>query len=146
MVRGYGSGRLWTVSKKENMDWIEQLVCSQEERPHTHLATNRSQLKCLKKPQISEGTQNRRETRAGSLRERFESDIRMIEKTAWQDKKDFTLEVLANLQKDRIYGKGNKSDIPDENLISLTNKMSKKLMVSAVTSWLQHHNQTFFCK
>ena len=89
MVRGYGSGRLWTVSKKENMDWIEQLVCSQEERPHTHLATNRSQSKCLKKPHISEGTQNRRETRAGSLRERFESDIRMIEKTAWQDKKRF---------------------------------------------------------
>ena len=61
-------------------------------------------------------------------------------------KKDFTLEALANLQKDRIYGKGNKSDVFDENLISLTNKMSKKLMVSAATSWLQHHNQTFFCK
>ena len=34
-----------------------------------------------------------------------------------------------------FYGKGKKSDIPDENLLSSTNKMSKKVMVSATILW-----------
>ena len=38
---GYGSRRPTTVSPEENMDLIEQWVCSQEERPHTHLAPRR---------------------------------------------------------------------------------------------------------
>ena len=84
---------------------------------------------------LIEGTQNRRETCAGSLRERFESNIRMIEKTVWEDEKDFTLEVPVNLQNDCVYGKGKKLDIPDENLLSSTSKMSKKVMVSAAISW-----------
>ena len=84
---------------------------------------------------MREGTRNRRESRASSLRERFESNARMIEKTVWQDEKDFTLEVPVNLQNDRVYGKGKKSEIPDANLFSSTNKMSKKVMVSAAISW-----------
>ena len=84
---------------------------------------------------MSKGTRNRRETRAGSLRERFESNICMIEKTVWQDEKDFTLEVPLNLHNDRVYGTGKKSDIPHENFLSSTNKMSKKVMVSAAISW-----------
>ena len=38
MDRGHGSGRPRTVSTGENMDLIEELVCSQETRSHTHLA------------------------------------------------------------------------------------------------------------
>ena len=56
------------------------------------------QFKRLKTPQMSEETQNRRENRAGPLRERSESNMRMIEKTVWQDEKDFILEVLVNLR------------------------------------------------
>ena len=59
----------------------------------------------------------------------------MIEKTVWQDEKDFTLDVPVNLQNDRVYGKGKKSDVPDENLFASTNKMSRKVMVSAAISW-----------
>ena len=59
----------------------------------------------------------------------------MVEKTVWQDEKDFTLEVPVNLQNNRVYGKGRKSDIPDKSLISSTNKQSKKVMVSAAISW-----------
>ena len=103
--------------RKKNMDLIE-------EQPHTHLATrkiaeqtgisrssirrmvkkkrNLKQFKNLKTPQMSEGTRNRRETRAASLRGRFGSNTRMIEQTVWQDEKDFTLEVPVNLQKDRV--------------------------------------------
>ena len=54
---------------------------------------------------MSKRTQNRRKTRACSLRERFES---MIEKTVWQDGKYFTLEVPVNLQNDRVYIKRGK--------------------------------------
>ena len=72
---------------------------------------------------------------AGSVTERFESNIHMIAKTVWQDEKDFTLEVPVNLQNDCVYGKGKKSDIPGEYLFSLTNKMSKKVTVSAAISW-----------
>ena len=59
----------------------------------------------------------------------------MLKKTVWQDEKDFALEVLVNLLNDRVYGKGKKSDITDENLLISTNKMSKKVMVSAAISW-----------
>ena len=40
-----------------------------------------------------------------------------------------------NLQNDRVCGKGKKPDISDENLLSSTNKMSKKVMLSATISW-----------
>ena len=79
---------------------------------------------------MSEGTRKRRGTLAGSLRERFENNICMIEKTVWQDEKDFTLEVPVNLQNNCVYGKRKISDIPDENLLCSTNKMSKKVIVS----------------
>lgn len=67
---------------------------------------NLKQFKCLKTPQMSKGTWNRRETSTGSLRERFENKISMIEKSIWQDEKDFSLEVSINLQNDCVYGKG----------------------------------------
>ena len=70
--------------------------------PHTHLTSRKSakqtgirrssirrmvkkrnlkQFKRLKTSQMSEGTRNKKETRVGSLIERFESTIHMIEKT-----------------------------------------------------------------
>ena len=58
----------------------------------------------------------------------------MIEKTVWQDEKTFTVEVPVSLQNNRVYGKEKKSDIPDENLLSLTNNMSKKAVVFTVVS------------
>ena len=63
-------------------------------------------------------------------RKRNESNIRNKEKTVWEDEKDFTLEVLVNLQNDRVYGERKKSDI-----FSSTDKMSKKVMVSVAISW-----------
>ena len=69
---------------------------------------------------MNKESRNRRENGAGSLRERFESNICMIEKRVWQNKKDFTLEVPVNLQNDCVYSKGKKSDITGENLLSST--------------------------
>ena len=97
---------------------------------------NLKQFKCLKIPEMSEGNQNRRNTSADSFKKRFGSNnIQMIQKRIWQDEKDFTLEVPVNLQNDRVYGKGKKSDILDKNLLSSTNKTSKKVVVFAAISW-----------
>ena len=73
-------------------------------------------------------------------RKRNESNIRNKEKTVWEDEKDFTLEVLVNLQNDRVYGERNKSDI-----FSSTDKMFKKVMVSVAISWYGV-NKGFFWK
>ena len=59
---------------------------------------NLKQFKRLETPKMDEGNRNRRgTTRASSLRERFENNIRMIEKIVWQGEKDFTPEVPVNL-------------------------------------------------
>ena len=156
MNRKEGSGRPRSVTRKENTDLIEELICSQKEGLHTHLAPrkiaeqtgisrssirrmikrrNFRQFKRVKTPEMNDGCRNRRYARAIALAEKFERNTRMIEKTVWQDEKDFTLDVPVNLQNDRVYGKGKKSDVPDENLFASTNKMSRKVMVSAAISW-----------
>ena len=58
---------------------------------------------------MNDGCGNRRYVCTIVLVEKFERNTRMIEKTVWQDEKDFTLDVPVNLQNDRIYGKGKKS-------------------------------------
>ena len=57
----------------------------------------------------------------------------MIVKAVSQDGQDFTLDVPVNLQNDQVYGRGKKSDVPDENLFASTNKMSRKV----ITCFLQ---------
>ena len=150
MNRKEGSGRPRSVTTEENTDLIEELICSQEEAPHTHLAPrkiaeqtgisrssirrmikrrNFRQFKRVKTPEMNDGCRNRRYARAIALAEKFERNTRMIEKTVWQDEKDFTLDVPVNLQNDQVYGKGKKS-VPDENLSASTNKMPRKVMES----------------
>ena len=51
----------------------------------------------------------------------------MIEETVQQYEKNFTLNVLVNLQNDRVYGKGKNFDVSDENFFASTTKMSRKL-------------------
>ena len=42
MGRKHGSERPSTVSVEDNMDLIDELVCSQKKQPHTHLAPRKS--------------------------------------------------------------------------------------------------------
>ena len=142
MNRKEGSGRPRSVTTEENTDLIEELICSQEEVPHTHLASreiaeqigisrssirriikrrNFCHFKRAKTPEMNDECRNRRRAGAIALTEKFEHNNRMIEKTVWQDEKDFTLDVPVNLQNDRVYGKGKKSDVPDDNLFASTN-------------------------
>ena len=81
------------------------------------------------------GCRRRRYAHAIALAEKFDRNARMIEKTVWQDENEFTLDVPIYLQNDRVYGKEKQSDVPDENLFAPTNKISRKIMVSAAISW-----------
>ena len=54
---------------------------------------------------MNHGCHNRRYARAITLAQKFEGNTCMIEKTVWQDEKDFTFDVSVNLQNDWVYGK-----------------------------------------
>ena len=94
---------------------------------------NFRQFKRVKTPEVNDGCRKTRYSCAIALAEKFERNTRMIEKTVWQDEKDFTLDVPVNLENEK--GKGKASDVPGENLFASTNKMSRKVMVSAAISW-----------
>ena len=99
MNRKEGSGKPRSVTTEENTDLIEELICSQEEAPHTYLikylthtprkiveqtGINRSsirrmikrrnfrQLKRVKTAEMNDGYRNRRYARAIALAEKFE--------------------------------------------------------------------------
>lgn len=152
MDRAKGSGRPRTARTEENEAIVEELICSQEEQPHTHQAPRQieknegisrsavvrivndkgiNNFKRCKTTSMNEGTRSRRVNRAVGLIKKFEKNPRMIEKTVWQDEKDFSLHVPVNTQNDRVYYQGKKSDVPDANLNKETKRMSKKVMVSA---------------
>ena len=66
------------------------------------------------------------------MAESFDCNPRLVEKFAYQDEKDFTLEVKStNIQNNRVYLQGKKDQVPDENLFHQKNKQSIKVMVSA---------------
>ena len=155
MNRKEGSGPPRSVTIEENTDLTEEVISSQEEAPHAHLAPRRiaeqtgiscssirrmikrryfHQFKRVKNPKMKDECRNRRYARAIALAGKFECNNHMIEKTVSQDEKDFTLDVPFNLQNDRVYRKGKKSHVPDQNLFASTNKMSRKFMVSLATA------------
>ena len=94
--RRHDAGQPRTVSTEENVDLIEELVCLQKKRLHTHLALRKiteqtrisrtsirrmvkkkrklKQFSHLKTPQLSEGTRNRRKTSSDLL----EKDLKVI--------------------------------------------------------------------
>ena len=156
MDRKKGSGRPVTATTDENMEVVEDLICSQEENPGTHdaprkieekLGISRSsvkrlvkrnelnQFKRIKEPRRDKGQKHRRSVRASGLVEKFRKNARTIEKLVWQDEKDFTLEVPVNTQNDRVYFRGCKSDVPEERLMRQTKRQCKKVMISAAISW-----------
>ena len=69
------------------------------------------------------------------MAESFDCNPRLVEKFAYQDEKDFTLEVPTNIQNNRVYLQGKKDQVPDENLFHQKNKQSIKVMVSACLTW-----------
>ena len=58
-----------------------------------------------------------------------------LPRLAFQDEKDFTLQVKANRRNNRVYSRGLKGDIAPSRLFHEGNKFTRKLMVSAVITW-----------
>ena len=126
MNKKEGSGQSMSVTTEENNNLIEELICSQEEASHSHLAPrtiseqvgiscssirrmakkrNFPQLERVKTPEMNDGCRNRRYAHVIALAEKLERNARMIENTVWQDEKEFALDVPINLQNDGVYGK-----------------------------------------
>ena len=95
-----GSGGPMSVTTEGNTNLIKELICSQEEALHTHLASrkifeqtrisrptirrmikrrNFRQFRRVKTPEMNDGCLNRRYTRAIALAEKFELNTRTIE-------------------------------------------------------------------
>ena len=163
MQRRKGSGRPRSATTDQNIDEVEEMICSQEE-PGTHTHPNNiakslnvsdasirrmikkkgiNQFKRLKTPSTNPGTRARRLQRAIELSKRFERNPRMIERVVFQDEKDFLIDIPTNPQNNRVYYKGRKSDVPEANLCHKTKRLSKKVMVSAGLSWFGATNPFF---
>ena len=84
---------------------------------------------------INNGTRDWRRIKSGNLAECFDRNLRLVEKFTYQDEKDFTLEVPKNIWNNRVYFKGKKNQVPDENVFHQTNKQSIKVIVSACLTW-----------
>ena len=116
------SSRPIAVTAAKNEEKVEKLICLQEDSPGTHKSPRQiekitgimktslrkmvkrngwKKYKRIKTPRISKRTKQRRTERAGALAERF-SHKRSIEKIAFQDERDFTLEVAINHQNSRV--------------------------------------------
>ena len=132
MERQKGSGRPVTVTTPKNQAAVEEMICSQEESPGTHVTPNNiakvlkisdrsvrrmvkskgiRQFKRMKTPHMNEGTRTRRIERAASLLEKFRRNPRMIERAVFQDESDFPLQVWLNNQNDRVYYKNRNFNI-----------------------------------
>ena len=156
MIRRTSSGRPITATTDENNELVEELICSQEDFLGTQQATREiarnvgitrssvrrlvkrrkiNQFKRMTTLHMNNGTRDWRRIRSGNFAERFDRNPRLVEKFAYQDEKDFTLEVPTNIQNNRVYFKGKKDQVPDENLFHQTNKQFIKVIVSACLTW-----------
>ena len=165
MKRRTGSGRPITVTTDEKAELVEELICLVTCFPGTHkspreiarnVGINRrsvrrlvkrrkiNHFKRMKTPHINNGIRDQRTIRSGNLAEHFDRNSRLVEKCAYQDEKDFMLEVPTNIQNKNVYFKGKKDQVPDENLFHQKNKQSIKVMVSGSLTW-NGANKTIFC-
>ncbi|XP_066910471.1 uncharacterized protein [Clytia hemisphaerica] len=156
MDRRKGSGRPRSARTEENEHLVEEMICSQEDEPGTHVTPRNiateleishssvrrifkekgyGQFKRLKTPQMNESTRKRRVDRAAGLAQKFKSNPRMIERAVFQDESDFPLQVPLNTQNDRVYSKGLKKDVRESSLFHETNRQSVKVMISAGLAW-----------
>ena len=150
--RKTSTGWLITVKADKNAELVEELICWQEEFSGTHkcpreIAGNvgisrtlvrglvkrrkTNQFKRMKTPHMNNGT--RRTIRSGNLAESSDRNLRLVEKFAYQDEKDFTVEVLTNIQNNIVYFKGKKT-MYQMRIVSIK-QMSSPLKWWYLLSW-----------
>ena len=148
-----GSGRPGSLSEQQ-MEDIEHMICSQENKPGTHLSQRKiaktlnvtrgsvrrhlqtRKLKAFKRiisPPMSQAVRMKRKTRANNLYKMVSKHD--VKKMVFTDEKDFTLEVPTNRQNNRVYASSKKTDISPGRLYHEKSRFSRKVMVSAGVSW-----------
>jgi transposase len=154
--RRQGSGRPRTARSVENVQTVEDLVLSQEDRPQTHrtqreiareLKISLSSvseiihvdlgLKCFKKRKASELTDANKQTRlqrAKLLLRRFPPSL--VNFIVFTDEKVFTVARPSNSQNDRVYANTSKKRLPASRLLRTRSHFSKSVMVSVGVSAL----------
>lgn len=152
--RKRGSGRPKTALSTDDKRQVDELACSQEERPGQHLSQRKiartlgksrssvqrhlksKNMKAFKRlivPPMSDKVKQKRKSRARHLYQKIGNAE--VQSVVFTDEKDFTLEVPINPQNNRVYGSGKKSDVPPTRLYHEKSRFSKKVMVSAGVSY-----------
>lgn len=154
--RREGSGRPRTARSVENINGVEDLVLSQEDRPQTHrtqreiarelkisqpsvnkIIRHDLHLKCFKKCKASELTDANKLTRlqrAKILLRRFPPSL--VNFIVFTDEKVFTVARPSNSQNDRVYTNTLKKSISSCRLLRTRSHFSKSVMVSVGVSAL----------
>ena len=102
-----GSGRQLIITNEENENLIENLICSQEDNPGSHLSprevekntsiSHTSVRRMIKRRELKQFRRLKTNKRARALVDRFRKS-RFVEKCVWQDEKHFTSDVRLTKQ------------------------------------------------
>ena len=82
---------------------------------------------------MNDSCRQRRTERSDQILQCF-SDC-SLSRLAFQDEKDFTVQVKTNRQNNHVYIKGRKYDVEPRKLFNAGNKFSVKVIVSATVTW-----------
>jgi AraC-like DNA-binding protein len=154
--RKQGSGRPKSARIRRNIERVKELICSQEEDPHSHKSPreieretgiSRSsvrrivkldlQLKTYKRvigQKLNENCKLKRLQRSRQLLERFPTE-RSIRSIWFTDEKSFTVSTPINHQNDRLYSAElKKSQVPESRIVREREHFSRSIMVSVGVS------------
>ena len=155
--RKAGSGRPRTARTEENIEIVEELICSREDEPKSHKTPreiaretgishssvrriakfdlNLTPFKRVKGQKLSAKDEEKRKKRAAKLLRIVLK--RSLKKTFFTDEKIFTVDTPRNTQNDRVYADvTKKNEISDERLYTTKSTFPKKIMVSVGISQL----------
>jgi inhibitor of nuclear factor kappa-B kinase subunit alpha len=156
--RQSGSGRPRTARNNANMEQVQALVLSQEDRPQSHLTQREIarevgisqtsvneivkidlRLKCFKKRRATELTETNKQARLARSRQLLTRYPANLVHFIWfTDEKLFTVASPSNSQNDRLYAAAGtlKKNIPASRLLRTRSTFSKSIMVSVGVSAL----------
>ena len=151
-----GSGRPKSARTRQNIERVSELICSQEDDPHSHkspreieretgiprssvqrIVKQDLQLKAFKRvigQTLNENCTLKRLQRSQQLLERFPND-RCVRSIWFTDEKTFTVATPVNSQNDRVYSvESKKRQVPERRLIRKREHFSRGIMVSVGVS------------
>lgn len=153
-----GSGRPRSTRTEENIDAVQDLVLSQEDRPQTHRSTRQIsretgisqptvfriihedlKLKCLKKRNAQQLTTNNKDSRLDRCKKLLRKfPVESVDFIWFTDEKVFTVAPPINAQNDRLYVSKEtlKRQVDAKRLLRTRPTFSRSVMVSVAVSKL----------